>query len=297
MGEIFHKPVNGDRKYGGFLGASAGTYNRIRTRKIHVSPEKTVQANYALCVGILGDLRADVLERKDLLMGMIHRETTLILQVVKNPFVLSILGVAFLYLVIGLGILGTSLAATVLSLLFILVIPALIYEALRKIVDPVPFWLTLLPVIPVIGLFSSSHFGGEGLLENIILPFTLLFLLTSLAVIGPYPLFEKKLADKPWKVFPLASFTGVALFFVSSMGESLAGQPLPTFFSKFPLSGWIFDGLANLLNLQDAVYGFNSHVYTILWTCSFYLEVFFIAFLYYAMLGWLSSARANPGGA
>ena len=229
---------------------------------------------------------------------MVLEENTGIQWAIKNPFVLVVLGVAFLYIVMGLDLLGTSLPVIVLFLLFIFVIPALIYQALRKIVDPVPFWLSLLPVIPVIYLFSSGHLGGSGLVENILIPFSLLFLLSSLAVIGPYPLFERKIhADTPCKVFPPVSFIGVALFFVSSMGESLAGQPLPSFFSKFPLSGWIFDDLANLLNLQDAIYAGDSHVYNILWACSFYLEVFIIAFLYYAVLSWASSASADAGKA
>jgi hypothetical protein len=216
----------------------------------------------------------------------------------KNSFVLVVLGVVFLYIVMGLGLLGTSLPVIVLVLLFVLIIPALIYRVLRKIVDPVPFWLPLFPVIPVIVLFSSGHLGGAGLLENIIIPFSLIFLLSTLAVIGPYPLFEEKIGAKnPWQVFTLMSFVGVALFFFSTMGESPAGQPLPQYSSTFPLSGWIFDGLANILHLQDVVYAFDSHVYSILWACSFYLEVFFVAFLYYAVLGWVSSASADTGKA
>ena len=133
-------------------------------------------------------------------------------------------------------------------------------------------------------------------MKNIIIPFSLIFLLSTLAVIGPYPLFEKKIGAKnPWQVFTLMSFVGVALFFFSTMGESLQGKPLPPFSSTFPLSGWIFDGLANILHLQDAVYAFDSHVYSILWACAFYLEVFFIAFLYYAVLGWVSSRNVGAG--
>lgn len=198
----------------------------------------------------------------------------------------------------GTGLLGLPLSVIILFLLFIFVIPAVLYLALKKIADPVPFWLPLLPVIPVIGILYLSRglFKGPGLVENILLPFSLIFLLSSLAVIGPYPLFEKKIGAKnPWQVFTLMSFVGVALFFFSTMGDRLAGQPSPPLFSTFPLTGWIFDGLANVLHLKDAVYAFNSIVYSTLWACAFYLEVFFIAFLYYAVLGWVSSCDVGAG--
>lgn len=217
---------------------------------------------------------------------------------IKNVFLLVALGVAVLLVIMGTGFPGLPLSFIVLFLLFIFVIPTLIYRALKKIADPVPFWLSLLPVIPVIAILilSSGLFKGQGIVENILLPFSLVFLLSTLAVIGPYPLFEKKIrAKNPWHVFALMSFVGVALFFLSTMGDSLAGMPLPLLSSKFPLSGWIFDGLAYLLHLQDLIYAFNSLVYSILWACAFYLEIFFIAFLYYAVLGWVSSCDAGGG--
>lgn len=229
---------------------------------------------------------------------MIDKKNNGIPAAIKNPAVLVALGVAVLLVIMGTGLLGLPLSVIILFLLFILVIPTLLYLALKKISDPVPLWLPLLPVVPVIGILylSGSLFKGTGLVENILLPFSLIFLLSSLAVIGPYPIFEKKIGAKnPWILFPLMSFVGVALFFFSTMGDRLAGQPSPPLFSTFPLSGWIFDGMANLLNLQDLVYAFDSHVYSILWACAFYLEVFFIAFLYYAMLGLVSSCDAGAG--
>jgi len=217
---------------------------------------------------------------------------------IKNPAVLVALGVAVLLIITGTGLLGLPLSVIILFLLFIFVIPAVLYLALKKIADPVPLWLPLLLVIPVIGILylSSGLFKGSGLVENILLPFSLIFLLSSLAVIGPYPLFERKIGAKnPWQIFALMSFVGMALFFFSTMGDRLTGQPSPPLFSTFPLSGWIFDGLASVLHLQDVVYAFNSMVYSTLWACAFYLEIFFIAFLYYAVLGWVSSCDAGAG--
>jgi hypothetical protein len=228
---------------------------------------------------------------------MIEKKNTGIPAAIKNPFVLVALGAAVLFIILGMGI-GISLSVNILFLLFIFVFPTLLYLALKKIAEPVPFWLPLLLVIPVIGILilSSGLFKGPGLVENILLPFSLIFLLSTLAVIGPYPLFERKIGAKnPWQVFTLMSFVGVALFFFSTMGERLEGQPSPPLFSTFPLSGWIFDGLANVLHLQDAVYAFNSTVYSTLWACAFYLEVFFIAFLYYAVLGLISSKNTKAG--
>jgi len=229
---------------------------------------------------------------------MVDKKDTGIQSAIKNPSVIAALVVAVLFIIMGTGLLGISLSVIILFLLFIFIIPPLLYLALRKIADPVPFWLSLLPVIPVVGLqvLSSGLFKGSGLVENIILPFSLIFLLSSLAVIGPYPLFEKKIGAKnPWQIFALMSFMGMALFFFSTMGDRLEGQPSPPLFSTFPLSGWIFDGLANVLHFQDTVYAFNSPVYSTLWACAFYLEVFFIAFLYYAVLGLVSSCDAGDG--
>ena len=72
-------------------------------------------------------------------------------------------------------------------------------------------------------------------MKNLIIPFSLIFLLSSLAVIGPYPLFEKKIGAKnPWQVFTLMSFVGVALFFFLTMGERFEGSHLRRFSPHSP---------------------------------------------------------------
>jgi len=129
---------------------------------------------------------------------MVDKKDTGIQSAIKNPSVIAALVVAVLFIIMGTGLLGISLSVIILFLLFIFVIPAVLYLALKIIADPVPFWLPLLPVIPVIGILYLSRglFKGTGLVENILLPFSLIFLLSSLAVIGPYPLFEKKIGAK-----------------------------------------------------------------------------------------------------
>ena len=57
---------------------------------------------------------------------------------IKNPSVLVALGIAFLLIVMGTGLLGLSLSVIILFLLFIFVIPTLLYHALKKIADPAP---------------------------------------------------------------------------------------------------------------------------------------------------------------
>lgn len=210
---------------------------------------------------------------------------------IKKLYFILALAVSLLILG-GSSLLGFPLQIVILVLLFIFAVPSVLYLGIKKIADPV-----LIYVLPILGIAVIILFGycmtGSGISENVTGFITAIFLLISLAVIGPYPLFEKKIgARSPWQIFPLMSFLGIAIFFIPSMGESVPGSSLPLFGTASPLTGWIFDGFANLLSLQDVMYATNSPVYTIVWAGSFYLEVFVISLVYYFWLSLVSHDKS-----
>jgi hypothetical protein len=181
----------------------------------------------------------------------------------------------------------------VIVLIFLLAVPILLYEGLRKIRDPVPLRLPLLlsvivllvlAVILQLGLISNNDVLA-GTLEMA----ALMLLVITLAVITPFPPFEKKIRiDPPWSLFPLLSLAGAYLLFIASVGESKAGGPLSWFTPLLPLTGWILDDAAAALHVQDIVYSPGLPLYTILLIFGLYLEVFIIAGLFYALLALLS---------
>jgi len=183
-----------------------------------------------------------------------------------------------------------------LFLAFILLVPTLLYAGLRKIADPVPAWLPLIPAVLVLlvigGIIQVDVIGPGNSLVGTLVIFSLMLLLTTLAVITPYFWFGKKTGiAKPNLVFSLLSFVGVALMFMSTMGESREGGPLPQFLLILPLTGWIFDGIASVLHLQDIVYSAALPVHTLLLSTGLYLEVLVIAAMFYILLGGLSPAK------
>ena len=185
---------------------------------------------------------------------------------------------------------------TILFLLFIVVVPMALYTGLRKIADPVPLWLPLLLAFFVLlalgGILQFSVFGKDSVLAGTLAYFSLMLLLTTLAVITPYFWLGKRTGIcRPWLVFSLLSFIGVALMFFTTMGEAREGGPLPQFFQMLPLTGWIFDGLAAILNIQGIVYSATLPVHTLLLAVGLYLEIFIIAGLFYVLPGVLSPAK------
>jgi drug/metabolite transporter (DMT)-like permease len=183
----------------------------------------------------------------------------------------------------------------ILFLIFILIVPTILYAGLRKIADPVPHWLPLILAVFVLlimgGILQFNVIGDGNSMAGTLVMFSLLLLLTSLAVISPYLWFGKKIGiARPWWIFSLLSFIGVALLFWSTLGESRQGGPLPQFTLLLPLTGWIFDGSAAILHIQEIVFSSSLPVHTILLAIGFYLEVFIIAGLFYALLSLLPPA-------
>ncbi len=133
-----------------------------------------------------------------------------------------------------------------LFLTFILVVPVLLWRGFRKIADPVPCWLPVVPVVVILlamaGLITSGFLGRGSSMAGTVIMFSLMLLLTTLAVVTPYLWFGNKTGiTRPWGIFSLLSFLGVFMMFWSTMGESREGGPLPGFSLLLPLTGWIFD--------------------------------------------------------
>jgi drug/metabolite transporter (DMT)-like permease len=184
-----------------------------------------------------------------------------------------------------------------LFLIFILIVPTILYAGLRKIADPIPRWLPLLFAVFVLlvmgGILQLNVIGHGNSMAGILVMFSLMLLLTSLAVISPYLWFAGKTGIvRPWLIFSLLSFIGVAMLFWSTLGESREGGPLPQFTLLLPLTGWFLDGSAAILHIQEIVYSSSLPVvHTLLLAVGLYLEVFIIAGLFYAVLSLLPPGR------
>ena len=191
-----------------------------------------------------------------------------------------------------------DLLILVLCVLFILIVPWLLYAGFRKIANPVPLRLPLLLAVAVLlvigGILQFHVFAEHNSMTGTLVWFFLFLMLTSLAVITPYFWFgEKTGIDRPWLIFTLLSFIGLFLMFWTTMGESKEGGPLNQFFLLLPLTGWIFDLSASLLNIGDIVYSADLPVHTLLLAAGLYLEVFIITVMFYALLGKLAEEKAG----
>jgi hypothetical protein len=176
-----------------------------------------------------------------------------------------------------------------LFLIFILIVPAVLYAAIRKIAHTAPYRLPLLLAAAVLlvmaGILRFRVIDKGNVLAGTLVMFSLMLFLTSLAVITPYLWFGKKTGiDRPWLIFSILSFFGVALLFYSTLGESREGGPLPPFSPVLPLTGWILDGLAALFHDQEIVYSPGYPVHTLLLALGLYLQVFIIAAAYFGLL-------------
>jgi hypothetical protein len=184
----------------------------------------------------------------------------------------------------------------VLSVLFILVVPWLLYAGFRKIANPVPLRLPLLLAAFVLmlmaGIIQFKVFRELNSMAGTLVWFFLMLLLTSLAVITPYFWFgDKTRIERPWLIFSLLSVIGVFLMFWTTLGESREGGPLPQFFLLLPLTGGIIDISASLLHIGDIVYSSDLPVHTLLLAAGLYVEVFVIAAMFYVLLTVLSRAK------
>ena len=183
-----------------------------------------------------------------------------------------------------------------LFVIFILLVPVLLYTGLRKIADPVPLRLPLLLAVFVLlvmaGIIQFKVFSEPNSMAGTLVWFFLMLLLTSLAVITPYFwLGNKTRIEYLWLIFSLLSFIGVILMFVTTMGESREGGPLPQFFPLLPLTGGIIDTSASFFHVENIVYSTAFPVHTLLLAAGLYVEVFIIAAIFYVLLTVLPRAK------
>jgi len=147
-------------------------------------------------------------------------------------------------------------------------------------------------LVVMVGLITLDFFGPGSSMAGTFILFSLMLLLTTLAVITPYLWFGQKTGIvRPWATFSLLSFLGVFMMFWSTMGESREGGPLPGFFLLLPLTGWIFDGATDILNIRDIVYSPEFPVHTLLLALGLYLEVLIVSGIFYALMGMLPRAK------
>jgi hypothetical protein len=177
----------------------------------------------------------------------------------------------------------------ILFLIFIIIVPWLLCKAIRKIASPVPSWFPLPAAVVVLlvmgGTLQFKVIDKANVLVGTLVMFSFMLLLITLAVITPYLWFGKKTGIvRPWLTFSLLSFIGAALMFYSTMGESLEGGPLPHFSPALPFTGWILDGLASVLHIQEIVYSSALPVHTLLRTFGLYFQALIIAAVYFGLL-------------
>ena len=182
----------------------------------------------------------------------------------------------------------------VITLIFIFAVPVLLYLGLRKIANPVPLWLPLfisgLVVLVLAGILQAGIFNNTDPLVTTLLLATIMLLVMTLAVISPFPYFEKKIRIDPLMiVFPLISLVGVYLLFLASMGESKQGGPLSSFSLLLPITGWLFDGAATLLHGGDVVYS-SPLLHTVILAIGYYFEVFILAGVFYLVMSLMPEA-------
>jgi hypothetical protein len=188
----------------------------------------------------------------------------------------------------------------ILSILLSLVlVPALLYAGLRKIADPVPLRLPLFLAVVVLlvkgVILQFSLVGESNSVAGLLVYYPLLFILLALAVITPYFWMGNRTGiRRPWVIFALLSFMSLALWLFSTLGESREGGPYSPFFPALPLTGWILDGTAAILNLPIVYTSLPVHI--VLFEAGLYLEIFFMATLIYALLGMLKEEKTNKTG-
>lgn len=182
-----------------------------------------------------------------------------------------------------------------LVIFFIIAGPAACYLALRKIADPVPYWVPLalaaLVLLVMGSLLWSGMIGESNTLSSVLVIYSLTFLLLSLAIATPYLWFKNMTGiDRPWLIFSLLSLISIALVFFSTMGEHRTGELHSPFSPAILLTGWILDGFTSFFGLQEIVYSPALPVHTLLYTFGICLQAFIIAAVYFALM---SVGRSN----
>ena len=184
----------------------------------------------------------------------------------------------------------------IIALFFITAAPFLLYKGLARIAFPVPILLTLVASVVVFvvvaGVLVLGIIPGGDVLAGTLVMAVFMFVLITLGVISPFPLFERKIRiNHPMAVFPLLSLAGAFFLFMASLGEAREGGPLNLFALLLPMTGWFFDGVTAMLNLGDVVYSPRLPVHTIILAAGVYLEVFITASLVYFVLSLLPAGR------
>jgi len=142
---------------------------------------------------------------------MVQETTTEKIPAIAKRIFLPVLGIALI--AVAMRFLGIFPELVVLFVLFVFILPPLLYLALKKIADPVPLWVSPLFMVITLGFLYTGIISSDNAYENDLILFALIFLISTFAVIGPYSFFEKKIRiQNPWKLFPFAAFIGIRPF-------------------------------------------------------------------------------------
>ena len=193
-------------------------------------------------------------------------------------------------------IIGGILILQVVAFLFI--IPSVLYSYLKKIRNPVQFWLPPIMAAGIYFLFITLPPWGDTTVQAIRF-FSLIFVLNTLAILTLVPFFDRDDDSAVTRfVLTVASFAGIICmaFAVLSGSEMRIGMSWPQVSTRVPfLVGNIVDSLIRSQGLQDVVYAFNSPVYSTVISVSIFLEVILVSGILYLLFRMLFPGENGAG--
>jgi peptidoglycan/LPS O-acetylase OafA/YrhL len=169
------------------------------------------------------------------------------------------------------------------AVLAFIVLPLLIYTGLKKMVNPVPFWLlVLLALLPILAFITISliHPPKDPGIIFTIVGVLLFFILNALIVILPFHLFEKHM-DPAFSSYVLG-FAGFTELFCWASAILLQydmkiGDPWTHVSTRLPFFiGWVMDSVFRAIHAEDFVYSYNSTVYSYVVSVGLFLEVILV---------------------
>jgi hypothetical protein len=186
------------------------------------------------------------------------------------------------------------------ALISLLILPLLIYIGLKKIKNPVPFWLPAgfaIAAFLISDIFLSKEQGMFAAVAHALL----FFLLCALAIIIPLPLFRKKMdlentENVSYVLIPAALVEIFCLVYsIVNQHDMMIGRPWTHAADRFPfLVGWLMDGVIQSYHATDVVYAYESPIYGLVMSAGFYLEVILVSGALYAVLCFLFPVKM-PG--
>jgi hypothetical protein len=186
------------------------------------------------------------------------------------------------------------------SFITFIIVPILLYTGLKKIVNPVPFWLPVLLAIIAFIVTQILPPKDPGMVTAIVSAL-LFFGLNALVVIIPLPLFRKQIDLENTKnvCFILIAAAFIEIFCLTysilNQHDMMIGRSWTHAIDRFPFFvGWLIDGVIQFYHATDYVYAYESKVYYLIMSAGYYLEVILVSGVLYAGLCFLFPLK-RPG--